>query len=404
MSNAAPETPWSSTPPTPAPHWPAAVPTEPGSAGGPNPGDPNPGDPSTGGASLGGSSGEPAVRHGPGLKIAAGIICATMLISGACLISLTLRTGALLFSPGSLYPTEHLITVDNGKAPEPEGGETMFVTISAREATRFDSVIRRRLDPSVEFESRKVVYGGATKKQVDTYNAQAMMDSKLIAQVAAFRQTGLEIALHGKGAEVVQLVPNSPAAKLMREGDVIVAIDGQKVETVGDLRRLLDAHKPGDAVPFRLQRGSTTLDVTATLVKNPDDPTKAMVGIVPQTKSPKFDLPYAVKMDSGDVSGPSAGLAWTLALYDKITPGDLSNGVTFAATGEIAVDGSVGPIGGLPQKAVAVQRASVTDFLIPAGSDPKDVAKAKKLTSGKVHMHPVKNLKEAIAVVTSLKQ
>ena len=79
-----------------------------------------------------------------------------------------------------------------------------------------------------------------------------------------------------------------------------------------------------------------------------------------------FVFPFEVTIDTGDVGGPSAGLAFTLALIDDLTPGDLTGGADVAVTGTIQPDGSVGPIGGAGQKAAAVRRDGLDLFLVPS--------------------------------------
>ena len=53
-----------------------------------------------------------------------------------------------------------------------------------------------------------------------------------------------------------------------------------------------------------------------------------------------FEFPFEVTIDTGDVGGPSAGLAFTLALIDDLTPGDLTGGADVAVTGTIQPDGT----------------------------------------------------------------
>ncbi len=62
------------------------------------------------------------------------------------------------------------------------------------------------------------------------------------------------------------------------------------------------------------------------------------------------DFPGTVTINAGDVGGPSAGLMFALGIYDKLTPGPLTNGRDIAGTGTIDEEGRVGPIGGIKQK------------------------------------------------------
>ena len=110
-------------------------------------------------------------------------------------------------------------------------------------------------------------------------------------------------------------------------------------------------------------------------------------------------LPMEINFDSGEVTGPSAGLAWTLAIVDELTPDDLTNGKRVAATGTIGPNGEVGPIGGLPQKTAAVRRSGAELFLIPKGLPADDLAQAKQLAGGEVDLVEVATLDEAVDAI-----
>src|SRR5205085_1603203 len=75
--------------------------------------------------------------------------------------------------------------------------------------------------------------------------------------------------------------------------------------------------------------------------------------------------PFRIDIDSGQVVGPSAGLAYGLELLDVLTPGELTGGAPVVATGQLTFDGHVVPIGGGPQKAITVRRAGVHVFIVP---------------------------------------
>ena len=84
------------------------------------------------------------------------------------------------------------------------------------------------------------------------------------------------------------------------------------------------------------------------------------------------DQTDSIQLDSGDITGPSAGLAFTLTAIDLLTEGNLIGDLKVAVTGSVAVGFSaatVGPIGGVTQKATAVRQADYDVFLVPKGSN-----------------------------------
>jgi S1-C subfamily serine protease len=67
---------------------------------------------------------------------------------------------------------------------------------------------------------------------------------------------------------VVVPQPGGPAERAgLSAQDIIVAIDGQKISTVGDLRRELFRKKPGDSVRVEVVRGSQRHTFTVTLIE-----------------------------------------------------------------------------------------------------------------------------------------
>ena len=65
--------------------------------------------------------------------------------------------------------------------------------------------------------------------------------------------------------EVVQVVTESPAAKAgLRDGDLIVAVEDEKVGSMNDLQRLMIGERIGSPVAFTVARGSSLLEITVT--------------------------------------------------------------------------------------------------------------------------------------------
>jgi PDZ domain-containing protein len=98
------------------------------------------------------------------------------------------------------------------------------------------------------------------------------------------------------------------------------------------------------------------------------------------------------------VGGPSAGLAFTLGILQRFSKTDLTRGHRIAVTGEIALDGSVGPIGGVKQKVIGARWAGAQYFLLPAANYDEARPYAQGLT-----LVPVHTIDEALAFLKKLK-
>ncbi|GAA2589826.1 hypothetical protein GCM10010435_80620 [Winogradskya consettensis] len=82
----------------------------------------------------------------------------------------------------------------------------------------------------------------------------------------------------------------------------------------------------------------------------------------------KVGHPFEVAIDLDKIGGPSAGLMFTLGIIDKATPEDLTGGKIIAGTGTIDDAGTVGKIGGIPQKLVGAKHDGAQIFLVPEGN------------------------------------
>ena len=105
------------------------------------------------------------------------------------------------------------------------------------------------------------------------------------------------------------------------------------------------------------------------------------------------DLHIHVPEGAVPKDGPSAGITLTTALASLITGKAVDT--DYAMTGEVSLRGGVMPIGGLPEKLMAAQRAGITKVFIPADNveDLEDVAEEVK---EKLEIIPVKKVTDVL--------
>jgi PDZ domain-containing protein len=267
--------------------------------------------------------------------------------------------------------------------------------------------------PQIDLYTKEDKFGSQTPNERRGISLQMMRTASQVAQYVALRKLGYTDATIEPGAVVVgQLVclveakdgtctKEAPAASVLQVGDTISAVDGHKVGTVDDLSALLADKKPGDTVSVSIDRqGSGASTVQVVLSKSPQDG-RTIVGIVPFDTA-TVHLPFQVDIDTGQIGGPSAGLAFTLTLIDELSQGDLTGGRDVAVTGEIRLDGSVGPIGGLAQKVSAVKQAGVHHFIVPTSQGPEQLERARQIGGTDVEIIPVATLDEALAALQRL--
>ena len=108
------------------------------------------------------------------------------------------------------------------------------------------------------------------------------------------------------------------------------------------------------------------------------------------------DLHIHVPSGAVPKDGPSAGITLVTALTSLVT--DTPINPEYAMTGEVSLRGCVMPIGGLPEKLMAAQRAGITKVLIPYENmdDLSDVADEVK---EKLEIIPVKKVMDVLKLV-----
>jgi Lon-like protease len=299
-----------------------------------------------------------------------------------------------LISPGEARGVEDLIEVKGVPVYEPEG-TVLFTTVALTGNVNIYEALVGWLDDDVEVIPEKDITGGAPRKTVRRLNIQAMDDSKLTATKVALERLNYRVPAKGDGALVIQVVQGDPADGQLEPGDVIVAVDGEPVTLHEQVVSRVRQHKPGDVVEIRFRRGDEERTVRLTAVDTGEG--QARIGAALQTKDLRYDFPFAVTIDTGVVGGPSAGLAFALALLDDLSPGELTGGRKVAVTGTIDSRGEVGVVGGVAQKTVTARRAGAYAFLVP----PEEVVQAKT-HAGKMRIIGVRTLDEALAALQGL--
>jgi len=307
-----------------------------------------------------------------------------------------IRVPYYLISPGEARGVAELIKVKgDGSKVYPPKGKILFTTVSLAGDVNVFEALSGWLDKEVEVIPEKQITGGAPRQEVRQQNIQAMVDSKLTATKVALERLGYRVSITGNGALVTEVKPGDPADGQLQVGDVIKSVDGEAVALHDQAVSKVRQHKPGDVITIGFQRGGADKSVQLKSVASPEG--EARIGVVLQTNDLKYDFPVDVSIETGLVGGPSAGLAFTLALIDDLTEGELTGGRNVAVTGTIDATGKVGPVGGVAQKTVTARKAGAIAFLVP----PDEEKDAKKF-AGKMQIIPVETLSDALEALHRL--
>jgi PDZ domain-containing protein len=338
----------------------------------------------------------PVRRSRPWLR-AVGILVAVVVV--VAVAGLFIPMSYVIIEPGDATPVSDAVSV-KGAPTYRSRGSLLFLTVSI---TNGKPNLWRYLGASLDDQAQVISfddYFGDTSPEEDRRrNVQAMDTSQQVATKVALEKLGYAVDVSGSGARILEIEKDAPADGLLEPDDVITAVDGQPVMFVDQLGPLVREHRPGEPVALTVERGGDTDDVetvTVTTGAKPRQPNKgsAYVGIQAETADLEFDFPVDVTIDPGPVSGPSAGLAFTLAIIDEMTPGSLTGGKKVAVTGEMLPDGTVGEIGGAAQKAVAADDAGARLMLVPRPEVPQ-----ARPNAGSMPVVGVRTLDDALAAL-----
>jgi PDZ domain-containing protein len=303
-------------------------------------------------------------------------------------------------APGGTDPVQEAITVKaSADKVHEHKGRILLVTVSLRSVQPF-SYVFDQLDPDVQVVNQRTLVGNSKPSQLGQINAVQMQTSTQTAVIVALRRLGYKVDIQGLGAQVDEVVAHTPADGHLMPGDTITAINGTPTPTNDALVSAIRGHQPGQIVTFTV-RPATGPDRTemVKLGQSPPDqgPVHAFLGVSTSTKQ-QANLPLDVMIDPGNIGGPSAGLAFTLGVIDKLTTSDLTGGREIAATGTINPDGSVGDVGGVVQKTAAVRKAGAVAFLVPPG----EYQQARQHAGSHLQVIKVTSLEDALNALRSL--
>lgn len=300
-----------------------------------------------------------------------------MTIAGFC-VSLLIAVLSIIPSPyaiGTPGPTWDTLssvpTQDGGEVPlvsidgapvYEASGELRLTTVSASRGTSqaftLGRVVVGWLRSSEYVIPQEEVFGDPTEADEFERTSQlAWISSQESATVSALEALDMSVAAE---LTVVGLSPESNAVGHLAEGDVIVSVNGLPVPGYAALSESVAALSPGDVITVGVVREGVEHEAEFATIEGEGG--RALMGIL---VDPIFELPIDVVVQIDSVGGPSAGLMFSLAIMDLLTPEDELQGALVAGTGAISPDGDVLPIGGIRLKMHGAVSDGSEYFLAP---------------------------------------
>lgn len=329
------------------------------------------------------------------------LVVASVLALVLAVVGLWLPVPFVTLAPGPVTDTlgevdgTPLIDID-GRETFPTSGKLELTTVEETPRLSLFGALQDWMDTDRAVVPRELVRPpGSTQEEIREENAQAMLDSQDQATAAALAELGIEPT--GESVAVHEVPDDSPAADVLRPGDVITAVNGTGISTQEELRAEIARVSPGDPVDIIFVRDGENRTGSIVTRESTDEPGRPLIGI---TTTQDRTYPFTVDIRISDVGGPSAGLMFALGIVDLLTPGALTGGRTVAGTGTIDAAGDVGPIGGIQQKVLGARHAGATVFLVPAAN----CADASRMDAADLRLVRVETLSGAIDALDALRE
>lgn len=310
------------------------------------------------------------------------LLSALPLISLAIALSLV-DIGMFTVGPGSAEDVFPRIQLDGVGVTEPNG-DLLLTTVSIPRATVFHA-IWAGWEPAVELVPEEDILGERTEREYERITRSQMDESKIAAvSIAASGLTDYPED-HEPGALVQDVLEDTPAAGSLFPGDLIVSVDDEPVDDVEELSRAIRATEAERALALTVEAGGEerTVRVRPRMSEEQGRPIIGVILVEP--------FPFEVQIESGQIGGPSAGLMWTIGVYDLLSEEDLVMGRKIAGTGAIDLAGNVYAVGGVAQKVQAARDAGAEFFLVP-----RDNFEDARSAAAGIRLVPVRDVEAAL--------
>jgi len=313
---------------------------------------------------------------------AAGLV-ALAVLGAAVIAGNFVRVPYVLISPGDATALDERVITISGTPTFQDSGDFLYLTVrfSPSDPSLWRYLLSK-LDGDVTVTKREDAIGCASYAESARLQRLLMRESQQVAKTAALTRLGYEVVEEASRIVIINVLCDGPSSGLLFPGDEVTAVDDHPVTVAEEVGPLVQSHAPGDHVRLTVRRDGVEQDVTIRAGHTTQNPrhacvasaggsgdAEACVGIQGQD-IPNRHFPFRIRIDTRRVSGPSAGLAFTLAIIDDLTDGSLTGGRRIAVTGAMVIDGRVAPVGGVEQKAVVASRAGATLMLVPACPKP----------------------------------
>ncbi|WP_099157976.1 SepM family pheromone-processing serine protease [Virgibacillus ndiopensis] len=308
-----------------------------------------------------------------------------------------------IYKPGGADALNPIVSVEDGYKSE---GDMHLVTVRGGQATPIQYLWAKLLPHQEIYPIEEIRPEGISEDEYFHVQLQMMENSQEASKVVAYKAAKEDITIEYDGVYVVSVIEGMPADGILKMGDRIIGIDGNEIKESQELIEFIENKKAGDEISIEVVRDNKTITENITLKAFEQLDNKVGIGIQLVTDR-RVKVDPKVDFSSGSIGGPSAGLMFSLEIYDQLTEKDLTHGYQIAGTGEIDYEGNVMRIGGIDKKVIAADKEGCKIFFAPNenGAADSNYEVAKK-TAGEIgtdmKIVPVDTFEDALTYLQKL--
>ncbi|MGL4819256.1 MAG: SepM family pheromone-processing serine protease [Bacilli bacterium] len=305
--------------------------------------------------------------------------------------------------PGSVQSLEPFVEVEEGTKSD---GTFMLTTVSVGRANIY-TYLMPIFNKYYELERMDhVLQEGESQADYNERQFLYMGQAQRSALKVAYNAANEPLTETFKGVYVLGVTQGMPAYGHLKVGDMVTAVDGQPLKSSEAFINYVGSKKKTDKVTISYVLNGKKDEVTLGLKPLPVEPVRYGIGIN-LDEAVEMKTERKVDFNIDEIGGPSAGLMFSLEIYDQLMKEDWTHGRKIAGTGTIDEEGNVGPIGGIEQKIVAADKSDVEIFFVPneSGSPYSNFKAAEKTVKdigSKMTLVPVDTFEDAIAYLRKL--
>lgn len=293
----------------------------------------------------------------------------------------------VIYTPGGIVNLESRIEVEDGYDTE---GSLNMSYVSLVKGT-LPMILLSYVIPNWDLiKSSEITVEDESVDELLEMERLYMQSSIDNATILAYQTAGAEINITREVNNIIYI--SEDAETDLEVYDEILSADGNDIATVDELKEIVNSKNEGDTITFTVNRNGKERECQAKIYDTSDG---LKVGISFLTTYEYETDPKINVETKASESGSSGGLMLTLAIYNALTPDDITKGRTIVGTGTISLDGTVGAIDGVKYKILGAVKNDAEIFLCPM-ENYEEALSVKEEFNLDIEIHGVATFNEAL--------